>query len=168
MHLIVCRLWSSRRGMDPASRWFSRSMWNSCMSTHSHGEIGYGEATEPARDGLAMLSARSPDRNVGVTGVCGYPRPAGRAGHGSTRSVNGELSTVVNCPGQMDDSRVAVLPKLRGLSQKPGWFDIKQTYTTALIKNMPNWSEENLRRCRLLGREYDCHSYSRLAVPCRP
>lgn len=106
-------------------------MWNSCISTHSHGEIGYGDATEPARDGLAIPSASSPDRNVGVTGVCGYPRPAGRTGHGSTRSVNGELSTVVNCPGQTDDSRVVVLPKLRELSQKPGRLDIKQTYRMA-------------------------------------
>src|SRR3954467_6647135 len=90
VHLIVCRLWSSRSGKDPARRWFSRFMWNSCMSRHSHGESGYGDATEPANDGLAIPSASdSPDRNVGVTGVCGYPIPVGIAGQGSTRSVNG-------------------------------------------------------------------------------
>jgi hypothetical protein len=107
------------------------------MSRHSHGEGGYGDATEPANDGLVIPSASdSPDRNVGVTGVCGYPMPVGIAGQGSTRSVNGEPSTVDNCPGQTEDSSVVVLPKLRGVSQNPGWcwFDIKQTYSGSLLE----------------------------------
>lgn len=96
---------------------------------HSHGDSGYGDATEPASDGLASPSGSvSPDRKVGVTGVCGYAIPEGREEHGSTRSVNDELSTADNWPGQTEDSRVAVLTKLRGLSQKPAWFEIKQTY----------------------------------------
>jgi hypothetical protein len=91
------------------------------MSKHSHGESGYGDAREPASEGLANPSVSdSPDRNVGVTGVCGYPIPAGSEEHESARSLNGELSTVVNCPWQTDDSRVVGLAKLRGLSQKPG------------------------------------------------
>lgn len=60
----------------------------------------------------------------------------GRAEHESTRSVNGELSTVASCPGQTADSRVAVLTKLRGFSQKLAEFEIKHTYHFSVLTLM--------------------------------
>lgn len=73
-----------------------------------------------------MLSIRgSAGRKVGVTGVCGYPRPRDIVGQESIRSVKGELSTVASLAGHKGVSNAVALPKLLGLSQSPGGPGIK-------------------------------------------
>jgi hypothetical protein len=85
---------------------------------------------EPLSGGLVMLSpSGSDERNVGVTGVCGYPSPTETAGQASTKSANGEPPTAVICDGHMGVSK-AIVPRPRGLSQRLGGPGIKHTYTT--------------------------------------
>lgn len=111
----------------------------------SHGAAGYGEATEPLpNEGLAIPSVKGSDgKNVGVTGVCGYPTLTGKVGLVSIRSKYGESSAIVNCDGQMGMSSIAPLPRLRGLSQTPGGPDIKQTCMADCQKL---YTPENKRR----------------------